>query len=320
MMTSLHPGGLPPQGETHAADSQTEASRLAAGLARTLKDTQKGRFYHGTRFAGKPEIASSLQHEIKHNHPLSKLKRRRRKPLILNRQVRRNPVPEAKGARADHGHRRHERFGKDGRHQGGGQGQSEGQEKERHKDGERRENPAPLVVKVGKAKRADAAAMTSSVLAAVQDPNLPPAQVEHDMRRAIAMRVLHIAKQLPADPSARVTAPMLGLSLDVNAALAFLHKRGISPNRTGLAGAKQVLLAAQDSAPNGAPAQIADPRARTLNLLAPLMVLGAEHPSTPGQLALARNRLRSRLAAVGTAAEHVGSEPKATGPAASQNL
>ena len=317
MMSPIHAGGTPPHGETGAAERQTEAERLAAGVTRTLKDTQRTHFYHDVRFAEKAEIASSMLHEIRHSHPLSKLNRRRRKPLVLNRQVRRHTQADTKTPRADHGHRAHERVGKEGRHGGGGQGQGEGGENQ--KEGERREKRAPLVVKIGKAKAVDPAVMSSGVLAAVQDPSEPPAQLEHDMRRAVAARLLDIAKQLPGNPSARATAPVLGLSLELNAALQLLHGRGITPSRKGLAGAKHVLLAVQDSAPNGASAQVTDGRARSLNLLAPLMVLDAEHPSTPRQLALAETRLRSRLAAIGTAAEHGGAEPRAAESAASQN-
>jgi len=317
MMSSIHAGGTPAHGETGAADRQTEAERLAAGLASTLKNTQRTRFYHDVRFAEKAEIASSMLQEVRHGHPLSKLNRRRRKPLVLNRQVRRHTQADSKTPRADHGHRAHERSGKEGRHGGGGQGQGEGGEQQ--KDGERREKQAPLVVKIGKAKAIDPAVMSSGVLAAVQDPNVPPAQLEHDMRRALAARLLDIAKQLPGNPHARATAPVLGLSLELNAALQLLRGRGVTLTRAGLAGVKHVLLDVQDSVPTGASAQVTEARARSLNLLAPLMVLDAEHPSTPHQLTLAETRLRARLTAIGTAAEHGGTQPRAAEPAASQN-
>lgn len=317
MMSSIHAGGTPSHGETGAAERQTEAERLAAGVERTLKDTQRTHFYHDVRFAEKPEIASSMQQEIRHGHPLSKLNRRRRKPLVLNRQVRRHTQADPKTGRADPGHRAHERSGKEGRHGGGGQGQGEGEQKQ--KDGQQREKQAPPVVKIGKAKAVDSVAMSSGVLAAVQDPSTPPAQLEHDMRRAVARRLVDIAKQLPDHPSARATAPVLDLSLELNAALQLLRGRGISPTRKGLAGVKQVLLAVQDSVPTGSAAPVTEERARSLNLLAPLMVLDTEHPSTPRQLALAETRLRTRLAAIGTAAEHDGTEPRAAESAASQN-
>ncbi|HEX7684136.1 MAG TPA: hypothetical protein VF446_11490 [Trinickia sp.] len=323
-MISVHGGGSPPHAQTSETDSDTDAARLAAGIARTRRQAQQGRFYREARFAAKEEIASSMHHTLKHNHPLTKLKHRRRKPLVLHRPVRRNVPTETKTARTEHGpHRRHERVGKDGRHQGGGQGQGEGHEQEgqqgRQRERERQDDRAPAIVKVRRAKRIDPAATSNGVLAAVETPGLPPAQLELDMRRALAARVLDIARQLPGDAKARATPRWLGLSLDLNAALQSLHKRGIKPNPTGLAGVKQLLLEVQDSAPRTAAPQPADDRGRTVNLLAPLMVLGAERPSTPRQLALAANRLRSGLAAVSIESEHDDVRPQTKTPESSQN-
>jgi hypothetical protein len=319
-MTTIHPGGLPPPTETGSTEPHSDTARLATGLARSLKDAQHTKFYREARIAEKAEIASAMQHEIKHTHPLAKLKRRRRKPLVLNRQVRRYLPNDVKTARADPNHRRHERFGKDGRHQGGGQGQGEGQGKQGQKDGEQRES-RPVVVKVGKtkAKGIDPAFMSSGVLAAVRDPSLPQARLEADMRRAVAAGLLDIAKQLPGRPRARSTAPVLGLSLDLNAALQLLRTRGVTPNRTGLAGAKQVLLSISGGAPQGAAPPVTDERARSLHLLAPLMVLGAERPSTQRQLALAENHIRSGLMAVGTPIEQGTSQSNASEAKTSQN-
>lgn len=323
-MISVHGGAAPPHAETGETESDADAARLAAGMARTLRQTKQTRFYREARFAAKEEIASPMDHTLKHNHPLTKLKRRRRKPLVLHRPVRRNAPTETKTARTEHGqHRRHERVGKDGRHQGGGQGQGEGHEQEgqqeRQRERERRDDQAPAIVKVRRAKRIDPAAASNAVLAAVETPGLPPAQLELDMRRALTARVLDIARPLPGEPKARATSRWLGLSLDLNAALQSLRKRGIKPNPTGLAGVKQLLLEVQDSAPPAASPQVADDRARTVNLLAPLMVLGAERPSTPRQLALAENRLHSGLAAVSAEPEHGDVRPHANAPESSQN-
>lgn len=319
-MISVHGGGPPPHAETD--ETESEAARLAAGIARTLRQTQQTRFYREARFAAKEEIASPMHHTLKHNHPLTKLKRRRRKPLVLHRPVRRNAQTETKTARTEHGqHRRHERLGKDGRHHGGGQGEGREQEgqQERQREREGRDDQAPPIVKVRRAKRIDPAAASHAVLAAVEAPGAPPAQLELDMRRALAKQVLDIARPLSGDPKARATPRWLGLSIDLNAALQSLRKRGIKPNPTGLAGVKQLLLEVQDSAPPAASPRVADDRARTVNLLAPLMMLGAERPSTPRQLALAANLLHSGLAAVSTEPEHGDVRPQTNGRKASQN-
>ncbi len=323
-MISVHGGGSPPHAQTDETQSDTDAARLAAGVARTLRQTQQARFYREARFAAKEEIASPMHHTLKHNHPLTKLKHRRRKPLVLHRSVRRNGPLDTKTVRTEHGqHRRHERVGKDGRHQGGGQGQGESHEQDgqqgRQRERERRDDQAPVIVKVRRAKRIDPAAVSHGVLAAAETPGLPPAQLELDMRRTLAARVLDIARLLPGDPTARATPRWLGLSLDLNAALQSLRKRGIKPNPTGVAGVKQLLLEVQDSAPRVPSPQLTDDRGRTLNLLAPLMVLGAERPSTPRQLTLAANRLRSSLAAVSTDTEHSDVRPQAKAPEPSQN-
>lgn len=323
-MISVHGGGSPLHAQTGETQSDTDAAPLAAGVARTLRQKQQARFYREARFAAKEELASPMHRTLKHNHPLTKLKHRRRKPLVLHRPVRRNGPMETKTARTEHGqHRRHERAGKDGRHQGGGQGQDEGHEQEgqqgRQREREQRDDQAPAIVKVRRAKRIDPAATSNAVLAAVETPGLPPAQLEFDMRRALAARVLDIARLLPGNPTAHATPRWLGLSLDLNAALQSLRKRGITPNPTGLAGVKQLLLEVQDSAPRAAAPQLTDDRGRTVNLLAPLMLLGAERPSTPRQLALAENRLRSGLAAVSTESEHDDVRPQAKTPEPSQN-
>ena len=186
--------------------------------------------------------------------------------------------------------RRVERMDRDG-------GQGSGRQQQQRQD---RRN----IVKVKLSKRISPSAIRSDLRTLADANGDEPIKLETQMRLAWTRTCLGFGAALAVDPKAPVTPVVLGSSLDMIAAR-FRHTALRDATRqTGLLGVKHQLQTVQDEPPfkTQSAGELSE-RQKDLNLLAPLLVLHGERPSTRPQLRLSVCRIRTLLFATGQAVD-----------------